>query len=516
MNVDFYANHPSLQYAFFNRDLFSCFNSVISFSVSHLSLDSNLTGSQLIKTEAINMCCNQVWSSYFCVLALASVVKRKIRLHFPDFGDLKFKKLYDSIVFPRDLYGFGNFSTNSVTFDILFCDISTNQHSEKFSPNHFVPLVMRKNPFSITSVPTLKRHSSETSFRDNSDKKIKKVGHSIFFKKNMYDYFKSSDSCSVPTSTMTSTLTTPAIKTTSSTLTTFTSTFSHTISTSLTDNYSNFSPTVKSCVVASKSTSTTTNSLKTTNSLNLTSSISEIPSDNFINTIASNSSSDSVNDVSTYFEKSKTALIKNVYVPEKSFVFLKNNDKRKFRHDWLTKYSEWLRYSPNLDGRFCLPCSLFFHKAHKRYQRQLKLISKPVFASAESTSIFHRHESARDGIHSFCLHAYQTFLNNFTGKSLPIDTLVDNLSTEKIKKNKKFLRPIVDTVVLCGHLGLSLRGHRDDSQYHPQSGAYCETSGVGNFIELINFAIRHGDHILGEHYKTHAKNASLSFKIFSE
>jgi len=66
-------------------------------------------------------------------------------------------------------------------------------------------------------------------------------------------------------------------------------------------------------------------------------------------------------------------------------------------------------------------------------------------------------------------------------------------------------------VILCGYLGISFRGHHDDSKYYPEAGQHSETS-VGNFIEIINFAIRRGDTILKNHYIKHKKNASYLSK----
>ena len=118
------------------------------------------------------------------------------------------------------------------------------------------------------------------------------------------------------------------------------------------------------------------------------------------------------NDISCYHKKSSTVsdtelfdMIQNVYKPEKSFKFPKRDNKRKFRYKWLEKF-EWLKYSLVLDGGFCLPCSLFSHRAPPRFNRFSNLVSKPVFASAESTTIFKQHESSRNGLHAFCLQAF--------------------------------------------------------------------------------------------------------------
>ena len=89
--------------------------------------------------------------------------------------------------------------------------------------------------------------------------------------------------------------------------------------------------------------------------------------------------------------------------------------------------------------------------------------------------------------------------------------MVNEHAQQVILENRRKLVPIVDTIKLCGRLGLSLRGHRDDSQYHPDIGSYSLDS-VGNFVELLNFRVRAGDTTLEEHLKTCPKNASYVSK----
>ena len=72
---------------------------------------------------------------------------------------------------------------------------------------------------------------------------------------------------------------------------------------------------------------------------------------------------------------------------------------------------------------------------------------------------------------------------------------------------------IIDTVILCGHFGVPLRGHRDDNQSHPKDGEYSKIPGVGNFVELLNFAIGRGDKHLEDHYNTHAGNATFQRQL---
>ena len=67
--------------------------------------------------------------------------------------------------------------------------------------------------------------------------------------------------------------------------------------------------------------------------------------------------------------------------------------------------------------------------------------------------------------------------------------------------------PIVDTIILCGQLGLPLGGHRDDSKYHPEVWEYSEGR-VGNFIELLNYHVHIGDVALQSHLSRCNQNAS--------
>ena len=89
---------------------------------------------------------------------------------------------------------------------------------------------------------------------------------------------------------------------------------------------------------------------------------------------------------------------------------------------------------------------------------------------------------------------------------------MNNHRVKELNKVKKILPSIIDSVILCGHLGIPLRGHRDDKRYHPEPGEYSKEAGLGNFLELLNFAIRRGDKDLEEHYKNHPKNSSYFSK----
>ena len=222
-------------------------------------------------------------------------------------------------------------------------------------------------------------------------------------------------------------------------------------------------------------------------------------------------------DISSYYERSlnlsdkeKHDFIKNVLIMEPDFIFpvTKTKKQRSFQHDWLQEFP-WLRYPKVKNGGYCLPCSLFGKKAPGKLQLVSNLVKRPVIASPDSKTTFKRHQFSNDGLHSFCQNALTKFLESFSGKSKPINVIVNDIVKQQVAENRTVFNSLVDTVILCGHLGLPLRGHRDDSNFHPEPGQYATNSGVGNFIKIVNFAVRRGNSTSKNHYQTHKKKCLL-------
>ncbi|KAI6647733.1 52 kDa repressor of the inhibitor of the protein kinase-like [Oopsacas minuta] len=66
------------------------------------------------------------------------------------------------------------------------------------------------------------------------------------------------------------------------------------------------------------------------------------------------------------------------------------------------------------------------------------------------------------------------------------------------------LIPIIKTIILCGRLGIALRGHRDDGQLNDE----VDISGQsGNFHALLAFRVESDDKLLKEHLVKTNKNA---------
>ena len=86
-----------------------------------------------------------------------------------------------------------------------------------------------------------------------------------------------------------------------------------------------------------------------------------------------------------------------------------------------------------------------------------------------------RDENKACGLHHEATGNLATFLDNMSRKTQPINVMIDTNLKKKISENRKKLIPIVDTIILCGPLGLPLRGHTDDSKFDPE---------VGNILEV--------------------------------
>ena len=221
-------------------------------------------------------------------------------------------------------------------------------------------------------------------------------------------------------------------------------------------------------------------------------------------------------DVGTYYSKAKDLdtheildLIKNVFVPDKSFKFPRDKHNRSFRFVWIETFP-WLCYSPGKEGAFCLQCTLFGKKVPFKTNKATNLISLAQNRWSDSVYTFKNHQ-AKSVLHKQTTLILSQLISNASGKTQPIDEIMNSSHKKKIEENRNFLIPIVDTILLCGQLGLSLTGHRDDSKYHAEVGEYS-TGQVGNFIEILQYRVRSGDKNLEQHLSSRAKNASYISK----
>jgi hypothetical protein len=79
---------------------------------------------------------------------------------------------------------------------------------------------------------------------------------------------------------------------------------------------------------------------------------------------------------------------------------------------------------------------------------------------------------------------------------------------ETIQKNREKLHSIVETIVLCGHQNIALRGHRDSGTN--MEGVQSGGTNHGNFWALLNFRISAGDDLLRDHLQRAPRNATYT------
>mgnify|MGYP001797985955 FL=1 len=91
----------------------------------------------LIRYEAINNCELNRFSSFLCIVALSSVIRRRIVSHYPECGMAKYRLIFNTTINPRL---FAKYSD----VHVLWCNTNVDTLKMKnWGPNHFVPLVKK-------------------------------------------------------------------------------------------------------------------------------------------------------------------------------------------------------------------------------------------------------------------------------------------------------------------------------------------------------------------------------------
>lgn len=462
LHAEHYSKHPVFVTVFSqHNDLFCSLQTLLTASVSDSAFNTDLRGEDLVRAEAVHICESfRGWSAFLSILALSSVVGKSILCYYPDFGLPKYKILFNQRIDPRLSSG-----NNSFCLHILFCYCGILPIG-KFSHNHYVPLVFNNKQASLVYVPPFKKicldvpSSSATSSTPSTKSGLiscsNSVSKSVFKVKplTLHSFFQKSGNSKqeFPDSCV-----------------------SHVIDNQTSNN----------------------------NIMSVTSKSADVFTD--FSDIASLRV-----DSSKLTEKELYNRINNIFQPNIAFSFPKSVNGRRFCFAWLQQFS-WVRYSVSCDGAFCLPCVLFGAKFPGQNSKIKILFSKPLQYWNDATRKLKEHENAKNGMHQYTMLTYNNFMSQMRGETKPISVIVDKILRADIEQNRKILAPIIDSVILCGRTNTPLRGHRDDSKYHPEVGGYSE-GGVGNFIELLNYAVRRGDVVLEEHLKNPQKNARYTSK----
>ena len=80
---------------------------------------------------------------------------------------------------------------------------------------------------------------------------------------------------------------------------------------------------------------------------------------------------------SSIADNDKYHLIREHFVPTLAYNFPQSSSRRSFQYSWLSKF-QWLRYSEQNDGGYCLPCALFFRPKVSFRTAPEVLVTKPL------------------------------------------------------------------------------------------------------------------------------------------
>lgn len=100
---------------------------------------------------------------------------------------------------------------------------------------------------------------------------------------------------------------------------------------------------------------------------------------------------------------------------------------------------------------------------------------------------------------------------DMVSKNTDISKVIDSARKSKALENRKRFIPIIKTLLLCGKLNISLRGHRDDGLLDVSTNRPSrDITENGNFRSLLLFRIDAGDSELQEHLATTKKKMLLT------
>lgn len=177
--------------------------------------------------------------------------------------------------------------------------------------------------------------------------------------------------------------------------------------------------------------------------------------------------------------------------------------KRYCSHDWFRAY-DFLSYSKDKDGLFCLCCALFPVDPHHGERAKL-LITTPYRNWKDATADLNKHATLE--YHKDSYAKMKAFISSMERPHSRVDQILSTNASETIQRNRRFLESIIRCIETCGRQGIALRGHRDDGL---PSDEECHRN-IGNFKALIKLVSR-TDEDLRSHLDTCKKTASYISK----
>ncbi|CAH2014432.1 unnamed protein product [Acanthoscelides obtectus] len=198
-------------------------------------------------------------------------------------------------------------------------------------------------------------------------------------------------------------------------------------------------------------------------------------------------------------DEEKLRALKEPWIPPDTFKFpVTDTGKKKlsFQRHWTTRYS-WLVYSNLMQGALCKVCVLLGKTQGGRGHQELgAFVSKPFINWKKALERFDHHADTK--YHKFAVEQAANFARIMKGKKLDVTECMNAENNKIAEENRKRLKAIVETIILCGRQEIALRGSRDSGEIGINEPEHND----GNFRALLRFRARSGDEALKNHLLT--------------
>lgn len=216
-------------------------------------------------------------------------------------------------------------------------------------------------------------------------------------------------------------------------------------------------------------------------------------------------------------DHTKHALLTNHWAPPKDYKFpfsiqIRQGKEKKrtisFSH---LNIFHWLVVSDVSKGLFCKFCFLFAPETANNVTLKA-LVRQPLTKFSKLTgkdgylTVHNNHQ-----YHINSVVSGNEFLKSYCDPSLSIINQVNVQRLKQVQENRARIKPIIETLILCGRQNFALRGAYDDGNLL-NSTSNSLVSNDGNFRELLRFKINSGDHILKTHLETTSSRATYISK----
>jgi len=212
----------------------------------------------------------------------------------------------------------------------------------------------------------------------------------------------------------------------------------------------------------------------------------------------------------------KYSILRNHWIPPPNYEYpwsehirAGGTKKRKPSKKHLDNYT-WLVLSDVCKGLFCKYCFLFAPTNVSNVELKT-LVKKPLLNFSKLTGkngyleVHNRNKYHRDALQSG-----QQFLLAYENPNNSVINQVNSFRFKQVTENRERLKPIIETLILCGKQNIPLRGHRDDGELLNSNQQLLKND--GNFREILRYRVQSGDMILKKHLESSSSRATYISK----